>query len=289
MKVFISYTWENNEHMVWVEALAARLRRDGIETTLDQWDVHLGDELPSFMEKGIREHDRVLMICTPTYKWKADNRLGGAGYETSQMAAELLNDPKLSKFIPVLRVGSMNDTIPSFLGKRLGVDLSEDGTARYEQQYRALLAELLGKQKKAPPVGPLSSETKSNDFKLTFLQDKLMGRAWRVGPGDIRYEDGLLMNRERVKYIATILVDNANLTGSEFWIKCITGEEFERTIEENVWKNGDIVYTYSDAERREVLNRSAGGLKMRLGRMLGSDHVEYRVMENGDLCYRYRK
>ena len=36
MKVFVSYTWEDNEHMDWVENLATRLRRDGIDITLDR-------------------------------------------------------------------------------------------------------------------------------------------------------------------------------------------------------------------------------------------------------------
>ena len=289
MKVFISYTWENDKHMAWVETLAARLCKDGIKTTLDQWDVNLGDELSRFMEEGIWKHDRVLIICTPEYKWKADNRLGGAGYETRQITAEVLNGCKQGKFIPVLRIGSWRDALPAYLQGISGVNLCDGDNARYEKQYNILLADLSGKQKKAPPVGVPTSETKLNDFKLSFLQDKLMGRAWRVGPNDIRYEDGLLMNRERAQYIARMLMDNALLTGSKFWIVGLTGEEFEGAIQENIWKNGNTVYTYSEPERWAVLNRSAKGLEIRLGRMLGSDHVECKVMDNGDICYRYRE
>ena len=43
-------------------------RRDGNDITLDQWDADLGDELSKFMEEGVRDHERVLVICTPEYK-----------------------------------------------------------------------------------------------------------------------------------------------------------------------------------------------------------------------------
>lgn len=287
MKVFISYTWEDNEHMDWVEDLATSLRRDGIEVTLDQWDVDLGDELSKFMEEGVRDHERVLVICTPEYKHKADKRLGGAGYETSQMTAEMISRNVKGKFIPVLRKKTWDDALPSFLGSRWGVDLRAGDIDRYNQQYRFLLENLSGRRKKAPPLGVPVSETRFDNFKLSFLQDRLMGRAWKVGHNDVRYENGLLMNQERVRSIAMELIENASLTGTEFMITCIEGEEFDRAIQENTWRNGDKVYTYSEAERWEVLNRFARSLAFRLDRMLGPGHIKYKVTENGDVCCRY--
>ena len=144
MKVFISYTGgdkdgnDDKEHKDWVKALAARLRIDGIETTLDQWELNLGDELPKFMEEGIRDHDRVLVICTPEYKRKADKRLGGAGYETSQITGEILNDFKRGKFVPVLRKGRREDATPSYLFGKYGVDLRDGNPKQYEMEYHKL-------------------------------------------------------------------------------------------------------------------------------------------------------
>lgn len=289
MKVFISYTWENDEHKDWVEALATRLRIDGIETTLDQWEVSLGDELSKFMEEGVRDHDRVLVICTPEYKRKADRRLGGVGYETRQITAEILNDSKQGKFVPVLRTGSWKNATPSYLSGINGVDLCEGDTERYEQEYRRLLADLFGKRKKAPPVGVPDNETKFDDFKLSFLQDRLMGRAWQVGPDDIRYEDGLLMNHARLKYIVDTIKNNTNLTGTTYWIPFFTEEEFDNAIQNNIWKNGETVYTYSEPESWEVLQRCARGLKLRLGRILGSERIQCKVMDDGRICFRYIK
>ncbi|NKZ74279.1 TIR domain-containing protein [Rhodococcus hoagii] len=40
--------------MGWVQQLAARLVRDGVDVTLDQWDLKAGLNLNLFMESGSR-------------------------------------------------------------------------------------------------------------------------------------------------------------------------------------------------------------------------------------------
>ena len=69
--------------------MATDLRRDGIETILDQWHAVPGDQLPAFMEREIRENDYVLIICTPNYMLKSDERRGGVGYDGDIMTAAL--------------------------------------------------------------------------------------------------------------------------------------------------------------------------------------------------------
>jgi hypothetical protein len=64
-KVSVSYSWEDEAHMQWVCEFAARLRGDGVAVSLDQWMVGLGKPLPEFMDKLVRENERVLVICTP--------------------------------------------------------------------------------------------------------------------------------------------------------------------------------------------------------------------------------
>ena len=80
-KVFISYSWEDDEHNQWVVDFATRLRKDGVETIIDKWGVRYGKSLTTFMEKAIRNNDFVLLICTPMYKEKFDQRLGGLEYD----------------------------------------------------------------------------------------------------------------------------------------------------------------------------------------------------------------
>ena len=144
-KVFISYAWESEEHREWVKALANRLLSDGIDAVLDQYDLELGDRLPQFMEKSVRSSDYVLIVCTPTYKQKADERIGGGGYEGHIISGELFSQRNERKFIPVLKEGSVKDCIPTFLEGKLAIDLSERGEL---EGYNDLLATLYGVKKK---------------------------------------------------------------------------------------------------------------------------------------------
>lgn len=52
-QVFISYSHDSLEHKQWVLELATRLRANGIDAILDQWDLKPGDDLPKFMEVNL--------------------------------------------------------------------------------------------------------------------------------------------------------------------------------------------------------------------------------------------
>lgn len=149
-RVFISYSWEDEAHKQWVKSLTDRLIENGIDATLDQYDLTLGDRLPVFMEQSITSVDYVLIICTPTYKEKADNRKGGVGYEGHIISGELFAKGNESKFIPVIRKGSASTSMPSYLSGKLGIDLSEsvDG----ESNFKDLITTLWGAKFK-PALG----------------------------------------------------------------------------------------------------------------------------------------
>jgi hypothetical protein len=151
-KVFISYAWENEEHKRWVKNFATRLRNDGVEVTLDQWHVALGDQIPEFMEKSIRENDYVLIICTPRYKTKSDKRTGGVGYEGDIITAEVLTEKNDRKFIPILKEGEWKESAPSWLLGKNYVDLRED-TSFKDNSYEALLMHIHDVRPAAPKIG----------------------------------------------------------------------------------------------------------------------------------------
>lgn len=148
--VFISYSQEDDEHKKWVKDLADRLLSDGIEVTVDQYDLTLGDRLPQFMEQSVSRVDYVLVICTPTYKSKSDARRGGVGYEGHIISGELLTKGNERKFIPVIRKGSIVKALPDFLAGKYGIDLT-DGK-EYENNYKDLVTTIYGAEKK-PRVG----------------------------------------------------------------------------------------------------------------------------------------
>lgn len=153
-KVFISYSWEEDAHQQWVREFADRLLADGIDATIDQYDASLGDRLPHFMEQSITTADYVLIICTPLYKKKADNRKGGVGYEGHIITEELYSKGNERKFIPVVRKGSFDAAMPTFLAGKLGIDLTDP--IHFENNYKDLITTIYGVKKK-PEIGRVPS------------------------------------------------------------------------------------------------------------------------------------
>lgn len=126
--VFISYSWDSQEHENWIINLATKLCANGVNVILDKWDLgSLGKQLPHFMENSIAKSQRVICVMTPNYKKKTENLAGGVGYEYSIISADIFtNGVNTSKFIPLFRSGTESDAIPTVLNGRKYVDMRDD-------------------------------------------------------------------------------------------------------------------------------------------------------------------
>lgn len=151
-KVFISYAWENREHQNWVRRFAARLRRDGVDAVLDQWDLGFGDNRFLFMER-IASVDSIVIVCTPRYAEKSNAREDGVGYESNIITSGIADKAGRQKFIPVLRSGTWSTAIPVWLKYARGADLT--GESYSDPEYRKLLRTLHRKNQTTPPLGPI--------------------------------------------------------------------------------------------------------------------------------------
>ena len=151
--IFISYSWDSTEHQDWVIQLATQLRGVGIDVMLDVWDTDLGDDLAAFMEKGVRDSDRVLIICTDEYVRKANAGLGGVAYEKTIMTGELVRNVGKKKFIPIIRSGSNPETLtPTFISTRRYCDFRDD--VNFQTEFDKLVASIAqGAVLKKPPLG----------------------------------------------------------------------------------------------------------------------------------------
>ena len=107
-KVFISYCWEDDEHKRWVHKLAEDLK-SYFDVKIDV-EQPIGTELNKFMESMINSSDKVLIIVTPEYKDRADDRLKGVGYETTLITNKLISNQNEIKFIPIIRKGSKEES-----------------------------------------------------------------------------------------------------------------------------------------------------------------------------------
>ena len=79
IKLFISYSWTNQDHETWVLNLAKELVENGVHVVIDKWDLKEGQDSYSFMEKMVSDTEiqKVLIISDKKYADKANGRDGG--------------------------------------------------------------------------------------------------------------------------------------------------------------------------------------------------------------------
>src|SRR5258708_24842911 len=93
-RVFISYSHDSPEHEENVLALSNRLRADGIDAVIDQYEPFPPKGWTRWMSQQIEEARFVLAVCTKTYRIRVEGKevagkgLGGA-YEGSIIDLEL--------------------------------------------------------------------------------------------------------------------------------------------------------------------------------------------------------
>jgi len=163
-KVFISYAWESDFLKQWVKKLATELRSNGIDVKLDQWEVIPGDQMPHFMEKSVKENDYVLIICTPKYKIKSEERIGGVGYEGDIMTAEVLQTSNHRKFIPIIQSGNKGISIPFWMSGKYFIDLSDQ--THFDKNFEDLITTILNVREKAPEIGQVPSKYKQRQTEI---------------------------------------------------------------------------------------------------------------------------
>lgn len=144
IKVFISYSWDGAEHREWVKKFVDSLEEiDEITTIWDGYDLDSLIDKNFFMEDATHNADFVVVITTPAYKIKADDRKGGVGIETYLMSAlhwDSMQKDKRSKIIVVQR--EPNST-PRYLHGHFHLDFTQD--AQFSTKLHELERLLQGK------------------------------------------------------------------------------------------------------------------------------------------------
>ncbi len=134
--VFISYSWENEDHNKRVKLFVELLRENNIYVLFDR-DMPLGERITDFMEL-IDESDYVLFICTPTYKEKSDKGVGGVKYEKNIITAKLYENRNEKNFIPILFSGTWDTSLPIWAKGKLGIDYTKES----DKEFQKLLCHL---------------------------------------------------------------------------------------------------------------------------------------------------
>lgn len=171
-KIFISYSWDNEEHKAWAKNLADRLEEFfEISVTFDQYDLDSFSDKNFFMEKAVFDTDLVLTIITDTYTDKANNRKGGVGIETFMAVTrhweEAVNSGK-SNIIPLLRSG---DSIPNYLKGKFYLDFRNE--VDFEKSFFSLMEHIKGNAKAERPQKRISIYDNSAYSEFTRVEDFL--------------------------------------------------------------------------------------------------------------------
>jgi hypothetical protein len=117
IKVFISYSWDSNEHKQKVLSLAQTLRDDGILCMIDQF-VMSPDNWDRWMLDQIDESQFVLIVCSERYYQRYRgreevNRGMGVTWESTLIMGQLYNGQgKNGKFYPIFFCSPDRKIIP---------------------------------------------------------------------------------------------------------------------------------------------------------------------------------
>ena len=131
---FISYAWGVPAHERWVEKrLATDLQKAGIEVVLDRWhNAQIGASVPRFVER-IAKSDRIVMVGTPLYLRKYENKDTSTGYVVAA-EVDLINnrllgtEPQKRSVLPLLLAGNKTESLPPLLQGRVHGDFHEEET-----------------------------------------------------------------------------------------------------------------------------------------------------------------
>lgn len=172
-RAFISYSWDSESHKDWVRNLADRLLAAGIDVQLDQYEVNLGDDVIHFMEDSIAFADYVVIICTPKYVTRANNRTGGVGIETSLITPGFFEKHKDKKYIPLLRaLDDHTGPMPRYLGAVRYSDFRDD--ADFESRATELIDFIYGRKRpEKPKIGRAPRELALDTTQIDRLRKEL--------------------------------------------------------------------------------------------------------------------
>ena len=129
---FISYAWGDREQERWVERnLATDLQKAGIRVVLDRWEnERVGASVSRFIER-IERCDLVIVIGTPLYRKKYENKDTTTGYvvaaEVDLIANRLLGtEAQKETVLPLLLAGEKTASLPPLLHSRVFADFRNE-------------------------------------------------------------------------------------------------------------------------------------------------------------------
>ena len=132
------------------------------------------------MEDEIAVSDFVLIVCTPEYARKSNDRAGGVGYEQQIISGHLVHGLSRSKFVPIVRSGNIrpgpNCSVPPHFMGVASLDFTRD--AEFQIKLEDLLRVIWSRPKFAPPpLGKSPDLTTQTTTSQAAFSNSVLGRS----------------------------------------------------------------------------------------------------------------
>ena len=227
-KLFISYSWTDQDHEKWVINLANELVENGVDVILDKWNLKEGQDANAFMEKMVTDPDikKVAIICDRVYAEKADKRKGGVGTETQIISPEVYSKSDQSKFVAIITEKDEEGKpyVPIFYKSRVYIDLSESDL--YATNFEQLLRWIYDKPLYIKPELGNKPSFLSDDNPISLGTTTKFRRALDAVHNNKDYAKGALE-----EYFLTFI-----LNMERFRIADKGGGEFDELVVDNISK-----------------------------------------------------
>jgi hypothetical protein len=180
-RVFVSYSHDSPAHAKRVLDLADRLRSEGVDAWIDQYESSPAEGWPRWLHRQIEAAAFVLVICTETYRRRFDGEDEpgtGRGATWEGLLASQMLDQKSGqndRLIPVLFEGD-DEVVPASLLSHTRYPLP----AGYDDLYRRLTHQPKVVPPKLGPQRKLPSDPRAFGFGFDFSFGG--GRAGQIQP-----------------------------------------------------------------------------------------------------------
>jgi len=131
INIFISYSYDNDDHEKWVNKLADDLEKyKEFHVIYDKYDLTSFNDKNYFMESGIYDSNITLIIATKKYSNKANFREAGVGIETYMAAARHWEDfvkEKKSSTLIIIR-DNPEKNVPRYMKGKIYLNFNDDSS-----------------------------------------------------------------------------------------------------------------------------------------------------------------
>lgn len=194
-KVFISYSWDSDDHQEWIAHLVRSLRMEGYDANYDQNITSDSTvNLNRMMVEEIRDNDFIILVITEKYAEKADSFSGGVGFE-SELLLSLVNNNR-KKIILIIRQPDVSPKkVPFYLEGFHYFDFSgrsfkgpfEELIHRLQKTPKFDIGEIGEKRVRKPLIPNIRDEELISSYKLPSLnklndlgKSKIMNETFNV-------------------------------------------------------------------------------------------------------------